>query len=68
MTQNLALTMNDYIVLESVVFVRGARRFFGDVSLRILRGKIMVIMDLSGAGKPTLLRLIGGQFQCENDR
>ena len=59
--------MNDHVVLERVLFTRGVHRIFYDVSFLILRGKIRAIMVPSRTGKTTLLRLIGGQFQCAND-
>ncbi len=62
------MTMTDHIVLENVVFTRGVRRIFYDVSLRIPRGKVTAIMGPSGTGKTTLLRLVGGQIVPDSGR
>jgi phospholipid/cholesterol/gamma-HCH transport system ATP-binding protein len=59
-------SMPDHVVLESVVFRRGARRVFDNISLTVPRGKIVAVMGPSGTGKTTLLRLIGGQISPES--
>ena len=56
---------DDHIKIEDVVFRRGPRFIFDDVSIRIPRGRIVAIMGPSGCGKTTLLRLIGGQLKPE---
>ncbi len=53
----------DLVVLENVVYRRGRKRIFDDLSLRVQAGKTVAIMGPSGTGKTTLLRLIGGQIQ-----
>ena len=54
------------IILRDVVFRRGQRRVFDEVSLSIPKGKIVAIMGPSGTGKTTMLRLIGGQLSPES--
>ncbi len=57
---------DSHIILEKVVYLRGQRRIFDEVSIEIPRGKIVAVMGPSGAGKTTLLKLIGGQLQPES--
>ena len=54
------------VVLEKVVFLRGRRRIFDEISINIPRGKVVAIMGPSGTGKTTLLKLIGGQLRPES--
>lgn len=51
------------IKIENLVFERGNRVIFDNLSLSILSGKITAIMGPSGCGKTTLLKLIGGQLK-----
>ena len=51
------------VSIRNLVFFRGGRKIFDDVSLDIPRGKITAIMGPSGTGKTTLLKLIGGQLR-----
>jgi len=60
--------MDDHVVLQDVVYSRGVRRIFNNVSLTIPRGKITAFMGPSGTGKTTLLRLIGGQIVPESGK
>lgn len=57
---------DSHIDLQDVVFRRGQRFIFDNVSLTIPKGKIAAIMGPSGCGKTTLLRLIGGQLKPES--
>lgn len=56
---------DSHISLENIVFRRGSRLIFDDISMEIPRGKIIAIMGPSGTGKTTLLKLIGGQLKPE---
>ena len=51
------------VSIRNLVFFRGGRKIFDNVSLDIPRGKITAIMGPSGTGKTTLLKLIGGQLR-----
>jgi phospholipid/cholesterol/gamma-HCH transport system ATP-binding protein len=51
------------IELRDVEFRYGARAVLSAVNMRIPRGKVVAIMGLSGSGKTTILRLIGGQIK-----
>lgn len=53
----------DLVVLENVVYRRGRKRIFDNLSLSVPVGKTEAIMGPSETGKTTLLRLIGGQIQ-----
>lgn len=54
-----------HISLENIVFRRGSKLIFDDISMEIPRGKIVAIMGPSGTGKTTLLKMIGGQLKPE---
>ncbi|HIH2763197.1 MAG TPA: ABC transporter ATP-binding protein [Candidatus Azoamicus sp.] len=51
------------IKIENLVFERGNRVIFDNLSLSIQNEKITAIMGPSGCGKTTLLKLIGGQLK-----
>src|SRR5581483_3049391 len=42
------------------------RTILRDINMSIPRGKVVAIMGLSGCGKTTLLRVIGGWFRPES--
>ena len=54
------------VEIRGLSFRRGNRPIFSDVSLNVPKQKITAIMGPSGIGKPTLLRLIGGQLQPDS--
>ncbi|MBL8472960.1 MAG: ABC transporter ATP-binding protein [Rhodocyclaceae bacterium] len=51
------------VVVEGVHFSYGQRKVFDGLELRIPRGKVCAVLGVSGCGKTTLLRLIGGQLR-----
>lgn len=50
------------IEIENLLFKRGEKIIFDQISLKIEEGKITAIMGPSGCGKTTLLKLIGKQL------
>jgi phospholipid/cholesterol/gamma-HCH transport system ATP-binding protein len=55
----------DLVRIEDIVFKRGERSVFANLSLLIPRGKVTAILGSSGAGKTTILNLIGGRIAPE---
>ncbi len=55
-----AVTTSNLVEVENVTFSYDRREVLKDINLVIPRGKAVAIMGLSGCGKTTLLRLIGG--------
>jgi phospholipid/cholesterol/gamma-HCH transport system ATP-binding protein len=51
------------VEVENVNFAYDSRQVLKGVSLNIGRGQVVAIMGLSGCGKTTLLRLIGGALR-----
>jgi phospholipid/cholesterol/gamma-HCH transport system ATP-binding protein len=56
------------VELDRVTFAYGDRVILRDVSLQVPRGKVTALMGVSGGGKTTVLRLIGGQIQAQAGR
>jgi phospholipid/cholesterol/gamma-HCH transport system ATP-binding protein len=54
---------DNLVEVENVNFAYDSRQILKGVSLDIRRGRVVAIMGLSGCGKTTLLRLIGGALQ-----
>jgi phospholipid/cholesterol/gamma-HCH transport system ATP-binding protein len=57
------VSANDLIELRDVEFRYDSRAVLSRINLTIPRGKVIGIMGLSGSGKTTILRLIGGQLK-----
>jgi len=55
-----------HIHIDNLIFSRGARRIFDNISLTFPKGKLTAVMGPSGTGKTTLLRLISGQLKPES--
>ena len=51
------------VEIRDLDFAYDARQVLGGIQMKIPRGKVVAIMGLSGCGKTTLLRLIGGQLK-----
>src|SRR5258707_7314854 len=57
--QDTVATSN-LVEVDQVSFGYDERRILKDINLVVPKGKVVAIMGLSGCGKTTLLRLIGG--------
>jgi phospholipid/cholesterol/gamma-HCH transport system ATP-binding protein len=54
----------EYLIeLRDVEFRYGTRAVLSGINMRMAPGKVIGIMGLSGSGKTTILRLIGGQLK-----
>jgi phospholipid/cholesterol/gamma-HCH transport system ATP-binding protein len=51
---------NNLVEVRDVTFSYDQRQVLKDINLDVPKGKVVAIMGLSGCGKTTLLRLIGG--------
>src|SRR6266571_4463982 len=51
---------SNLVEVQNVTFSYDERRVLKDINLVVPQGKVVAIMGLSGCGKTTLLRLIGG--------
>ncbi len=54
---------DNLVEVDNVNFAYDSRQILKGVSLNIRRGQVVAIMGLSGCGKTTLLRLIGGALR-----
>ncbi len=54
------------VELKNLSFGYGDRVILNDLSFGIPRGKVTALMGVSGGGKTTVLRLIGGQYRAQN--
>ena len=53
------------VELRHVTFGYGERPILRDLSFAVPRGKVTALMGVSGGGKTTVLRLIGGQIRAQ---
>ena len=53
------------VELDHLTFGYGERVILRDVSFGVPRGKVTALMGVSGGGKTTVLRLIGGQIRAQ---
>ncbi len=56
------------VELDHVTFGYGDRVILRDVNLSVPRGKVTALMGVSGGGKTTVLRLIGGQVKAQSGK
>jgi phospholipid/cholesterol/gamma-HCH transport system ATP-binding protein len=56
-------TSENLIEIDELHFAYGANRVLRGIQLAVPRGKLVGILGVSGAGKSTILRLIGGQLR-----
>jgi len=62
----MTLTDSPLLVeLKNLSFGYGERVILNDISFGIPRGKVTALMGVSGGGKTTVLRLIGGQYRAQ---
>jgi len=62
----MTTTANPFLVeLQDLTFGYGERIILRDVSFGVPRGKVTALMGVSGGGKTTVLRLIGGQIRSQ---
>jgi len=59
------VTTDSLVELRSVTYAYGKRPVLQDISMSIPRGKVVAIMGISGSGKTTILRLIGGSIRAQ---
>jgi phospholipid/cholesterol/gamma-HCH transport system ATP-binding protein len=53
------------VELKNLTFGYGERVILRDISFGVPRGKVTALMGVSGGGKTTVLRLIGGQYRAQ---
>ncbi len=53
------------VELKNLTFGYGDRVILRDINLQVPRGRVTALMGVSGGGKTTVLRLIGGQIQAQ---
>lgn len=58
-------TSKSLVELRNLTFGYGERVILDDISLSVPRGKVTALMGVSGGGKTTILRLIGGQSRAQ---
>ncbi len=61
---HLAVSSEPLVKLTDVNFAYNQRAVLKGINMTIPRGKVVAIMGLSGCGKTTTLRLIGGQLKA----
>lgn len=54
------------VELRNLTFGYGERVVLDDISFSVPRGKVTTLMGVSGGGKTTILRLIGGQNRAQS--
>jgi len=58
-----AVATSNLVEVENVTFGYDERQILKNINLVVPRGRVVAIMGLSGCGKTTLLRLIGGALR-----
>ena len=61
-------TTDNLIEIENLHFAFGANKVLRGISLTVPRGKVVGILGVSGAGKSTVFRLIGGQLRPQRGK
>ena len=63
MQPSLPLSRTHLVEISDLHFSYGRREVLKGINLNIACGKVVAILGVSGCGKTTLLRLIGGQLR-----
>ena len=58
-------TTESLVELRDLTFGYGERVILDGLSMHVPRGKVTALMGVSGGGKTTVLRLIGGQYRAQ---
>ena len=58
-------TSESLVELRDLTFGYGERIILDGLSMSVPRGKVTALMGVSGGGKTTVLRLIGGQYRAQ---
>ena len=53
------------VELKNLTFGYGERVILRDIAMQVPRGRVTALMGVSGGGKTTVLRLIGGQIRAQ---
>lgn len=61
-------TTDNLIEIENLHFAFGANKVLRGINLTVPRGKVVGILGVSGAGKSTVFRLIGGQLRPQKGK
>jgi phospholipid/cholesterol/gamma-HCH transport system ATP-binding protein len=61
--RNVSAKSENIIEIENLHFAYGANQVLKGVHFSVPRGKVVGILGVSGAGKSTILKLIGGQLR-----
>lgn len=59
------MTIDALVEIRNVTYAYGRHPVLRDIDMTIPRGKMVAIMGISGSGKTTILRLIGGAIQAQ---
>ncbi len=57
---------DNLVEIKDLNFAYGERKILNGINLSIPRGKVVAILGVSGCGKTTLLRLLGGQIKPQS--
>jgi phospholipid/cholesterol/gamma-HCH transport system ATP-binding protein len=63
-----AMASENIIEIEDLHFAYGDNPVLRGINLRVPRGKVVAILGVSGAGKSTILKLIGGQLRPQRGK
>ena len=67
-TGDVAVDPACLVELRGVTYAYGKNPVLQDIDMAIPRGKVVAIMGISGSGKTTILRLIGGSVRAQRGK